>query len=69
MKIPVGINQCIIMIISHLRKKGSPFGVIVNVLDYDTVVSVLTLQSHYYIHFWTNTLGKGMNHLISPAMG
>ena len=23
----------------------------------------------YYIHFWTNTLGKNMNPLILPAMG
>ena len=24
---------------------------------------------HYYIHFRANTLGKGMNPLILPAMG
>ena len=28
-----------------------------------------TLQLHYYIHFQTNTLGKGMNLLILPVMG
>ena len=41
----------------------------VKVLDYGIVVSEFKLQSHYYIHFWTNTLGKGMNPLILPAMG
>ena len=25
-------------------------------------------QLHYCILFWTNTLGEGMNYLISPAM-
>ena len=27
------------------------------------------LQSRYYVHFRTNTLGEGMNPLILPAMG
>ena len=31
--------------------------------------SEFELQSCYYVHFWTNTLGKGKNLLISPAMG
>ena len=30
--------------------------------------SKFELQSRYYVHFRTNTLGKGMNPLISPAM-
>ena len=29
----------------------------------------LVLQSRYYVHFRVNTLGKGMNPLIFPAMG
>ena len=33
-------------------------------LPYKTV-----LQSRYYVHFRANTLGKGMNPLIHPAMG
>ena len=37
-----------------------------NVLDCDIGVSEFELQSHYYVHFRTNTLGKGMNLLISP---
>ena len=33
------------------------------------VVSELEFQLHYYVHFQTNTLGKGMNPLILPVMG
>ena len=32
-------------------------------------VREFVLQSRYYVHFWANTLGKGMNPLILPAMG
>ena len=39
-------------------------GVVANVLDRDTVVSEIELQLRYYIHFWTNTQGKGVNSLI-----
>ena len=38
-------------------------------MDYGIVVSELVLHSRYYIHFQVNTLGKGMNLLILPAMG
>ena len=27
------------------------------------------ISGSYYAHFWANTLGKGMNPLILPAMG
>ena len=40
---------------------GSPHGVMVNVLNSNIEVSEFKLQSHYYIHFQTNTHGKGMN--------
>ena len=33
------------------------------VWDSDIVVSYVELQSHYYLHFQTNTLGKAMNSL------
>ena len=33
------------------------------------VVSEFIFQSRYYVHFRANTLGKGMNPLILPAMG
>ena len=41
----------------------------VKAMDYGIVVSEFILQSRYYVHFQTNTLGKGMNPLILPAMG
>ena len=40
----------------------------VNALEYKIVVSKFELQSRYYVHFRTNTFGKGMNLLILPAM-
>ena len=49
--------------------KGCPRGVMVKAMDCGIVVSEVELQSRYYVHFRANTLGKGMNHLIFPAMG
>ena len=40
----------------------------VKALDYEIVVSKFELLSRYYVHFQTNTVGKGMNPLILPAM-
>ena len=40
-------------------------GVMVKAIDYGIVVSDFVLQSHYYVHFRANTLGKGMNPLSS----
>ena len=37
-------------------------------LDYDIVVSDFKLQSHYYVHFRTNTQKKGTNSLIPPPV-
>ena len=48
---------------------GGPRGVMVKALDCGIVVSKFELQSRYYVHFRTNTLGKGMNPLILLAMG
>ena len=48
---------------------GCPRGVIVKAMDCGIVVSEFVLQSRYYVHFRANTLGKGMNPLILPAMG
>ncbi len=42
---------------------------VVKAMDCGIVVSEFVLQSRYYIHFRANTLGKGMNLLILPAMG
>ena len=51
----------------QLTREGCPRGVMVKALDYG--VNEFELQSRYYVHFWTNTLGKGMNPLILRAMG
>ena len=48
---------------------GCPRGVMVKAMNCRIVVSEFVLQSRYYVHFRTNTLGKGMNPLILPAMG
>ena len=48
---------------------GGPHGVMVKAMDCGIVVREFILQSHYYIHFRANTLGKGINPLILPAMG
>ena len=37
-------------------------------LDFGIVVREFELQSCNYIHFWTNTLWKGMNTLILLSM-
>ena len=47
---------------------GNLYGIVVNTLDWDIVVSEFKLQLYYYIYFHTNALGKGMNLFIPPAM-
>ena len=47
----------------------TPHGAMAKVLDCKIVVSKFKLQLCFYIHFWTYTLGKGMNPLITSAMG
>ena len=41
----------------------------VKVMDYGIVECEFVLQSRYDVHFRANTLGKGMNPLILPAIG
>ena len=53
----------------HALDKGCPRGVMVKAMDCGIVVREFVLQLHYYVHFRANTLGKGMNPLILPAMG
>ena len=48
---------------------GCPHGVMVKAMDCRIVVREFVLQLRYYIDFRANTLGKGMNPLILPAMG
>ena len=40
-----------------------------NMLDSDIIICKFKHQSHYYIHFRTNTIVKGMTPLILPALG
>ena len=51
------------------RARGCPRGVMVKAMDCGIIVREFVLQSHYYVHFRANILGKGMNPLILPAMG
>ena len=44
-------------------------GVMVKAMDSEIVISEFELQSHYYGHFRTNTLGKSMNPLNPPSYG
>ena len=52
-----------------LPERGCPRGVMVKAMECGIVVSEFVLQSRYYVHVRANTLGKGMNPLILPAMG
>ena len=54
---------------NFIKIRGCPSGVMVKVMDCKIVVRKFVLQSRYYDHFRANTLGKGMNLLIIPAMG
>ena len=49
--------------------RGCPCGIMVKVMNCGIVVNEFEFQSRYYVYFWTNTLGKGMNPLTLPAMG
>ena len=51
------------------KYEGCPRGVMIKAMDCEIVVSEFILQSRYYVHFQVNTLEKGMNPLILPAMG
>ena len=54
----------------HIEHQGQiPHGVVAKVLDYSVVVNEFDHQNRYYVHFRTNTLGKGMNPLILLAIG
>ena len=48
---------------------GCPRGVVVKAMICEIVAREFEPQSNYYVHFRTNTLGKGMNPLILPTMG
>ena len=41
-----------------MQTGGCPCGIMVKGMDCRIVVSEFVLQSHYYVHFQANTLGK-----------
>ena len=49
----------------HSFIRGNHRGVAVNVLNCDIIVIEFEHQLRYYVPFQTNTLGKGMNFVIS----
>ena len=53
----------------YIFYKGGARDVMVKAMDCWIVVSEFELQPRYYVHFRTNTLGKGINPLILPVMG
>ena len=64
------IYICIyICIYMYIYIGGCSCGVMVKAMDCRTVVREFVLQSCYYAHFRANTLGKGRNPLILPAIG
>ena len=56
------------LVFVNSSKGGGPHGVMVKAMDCGIIVSEFVLQLRYYVHFRANTLGKGMNPLILPAM-
>ena len=63
-----GTCKNLIITDSSSSQQGCPRDAMVKALDSGIVVSEFERQSRYYVHFWTNTLAKGMNPLILPAM-
>ena len=63
------MSKLVILVFTIYLKGWCPRGVMVKAIECGIVVSEFVLQSRYYVHFRANTLGKGMNPLILPAMG
>ena len=69
MAVELDVPKSVFHEISSTQTRGCPRGVMVKAMDCGIVVSEFELQLRYYVHFRANTLGKGMNPLILPAMG
>ena len=69
MLVLIGSLLFVFLYMNSIIPRGCPRGVMVRAMDCGIVVSEFVLQSRYYVHFWANTLGKGMNPVILPAMG
>ena len=62
-------SQVIVIWKSHKNKHevlGTSCSMMVKVQNCGLKVHEFEPESSYYVHFRTNTLGKGMNPLISP---
>ena len=51
-----------------IQSWGIPLGIMAEVPDYEIIGYVFQLQLNCYIHFQTNTLGKGMNPINPSAL-
>ena len=47
-------------------REGSPYGIVVDMLDCDIVISKFEHQLCDCIHFWTNAIQKDMKSVILP---
>ena len=57
------------LVLSSYLLQACPRGVVGKVMDCRLVINDFELQSRYYVHFHTNTVGKGMKPFILPAIG
>ena len=62
-------NKLYLVVAQSQMCRGCPRGVMVKAIDCGIVVREFVLESRYYVHFRANTVGKGMNPFILPAMG
>ena len=51
-----------------MSENGVSCGIMANMLVCIIVVSEFKLYSYYYVHFQTNTLGKGMNAVMDKGV-
>ena len=47
--------------------RGVPCAIVSDMPDCNIIVYEFKHQFPYYVYFWTNTLGKGMNHFIPSS--
>ena len=52
----------------YIFSRRCPHGVVVNMMDCNIILSEFELQSQDYVHFQTNSFGKGMNLVIPTSM-
>ena len=61
LRIQANLNNALVWMVSR--------GVMVKAMDCGIIESEFELLSRYYVHFRTNTLGKGMNPVILIGIG